>query len=123
QPAQRAGGGAPAGGAAGSGLRSLALASLAEDARQLVGRGHLELLVGALAHRLVRAPADELRGVAEAGALHVIVGDLERALEAERHPVELLVAVPPAGGAGHPLAGEGGPRVILAGAGAQRLEL
>ena len=71
-------------------------AARAEDALQLVGRRHLELIVAAVLGRLVGAPAHELRGVAEAVALHVVVGDLADALGAQRLPAQVLAAVPAA---------------------------
>src|SRR5439155_15121116 len=75
------------------------LVARAEDALQLVGRSDLELVVAADLRPLVGAPADELRRVPEARALHVVVGDLAHALGPERLPAQILAAVPAAGGA------------------------
>src|SRR5260370_27174271 len=67
----------------------------------------LQLGVGARARLAVRAPADELGGVPEARALHVVVADLEHALRPQRDERQVLVRVPPAG--------HGRPRGTLAG--------
>src|SRR5262249_60948348 len=90
-------------GAAGPRLRSLARlrsgaarVARAEDPLELVGRRHLELIVAAVARPLVGAPAHELRGVAKAGALHVVVGDLAHALGPERLPAQVLAPSPAA---------------------------
>src|SRR5690349_23169701 len=48
-------------------------ASVREDLRQFLRRNHLELRVCAICGFLIRTPAAELGGVAEAIALHVIV--------------------------------------------------
>src|SRR5688572_27364698 len=74
-----------------------------EDLRQLERRGHLELVVRARARRLVGPPALELRRVAEPRPLHVIEGDLAHPLDPDRHPAEILAAVPPARRARHAL--------------------
>src|SRR4029078_9726717 len=68
----------------------------AEDALELVGRRHLELVVAAVPRTFVPAPAHEVRGVAEAVTLHVVIGDLADALGPERDPGEVLAPVPPA---------------------------
>ena len=67
-------------------------------------RDDLELRVGAVARRLVRPPAPELRGVAEARALHVVVGDLDDELGSQRLPREVLALAPAALRAGPALA-------------------
>src|SRR5207253_1550928 len=77
----------------------------AEDALQLVGRCDLQLIVAAVPWLLVRAPAHELRGVAKASALHVIVSDLADALGPQRLPAEILPPVPAAARARHALPG------------------
>src|SRR5439155_4313940 len=98
-------------GAARSRLRSLAQlrpraarVARAEDPLQLVGGGHLELVVAAVARPLVRAPAHELRGVPEAGALHVVVRDLADTLGPERLPAQVLAPIPAAARPRHALA-------------------
>src|SRR5882672_1792130 len=104
--------------------------SAAEDVLQLVGRGLGELVVAALARRLVGPPALEVGGVAEPHALEVLERDLADQAEADRLPGQILAAVPPAGRAGQALLGllilplgPVAPRVGLAGAVAQRGEL
>ena len=57
----------------------------------------LQLRVGARARLAVRPPADELGGVPEPRALHVVVADLDHALRAQRDERQVLVRVPPAG--------------------------
>src|SRR5581483_1270655 len=99
-----------------------------ENALQLVGRRDLELVVAALARRLVGAPAHEDRGVAEALALHVVVLHLAHALEAQRLPREVLPGAPAALRAGHALRCVLGvrpilPRMVLQRAAPQWLEL
>src|SRR5687767_6567326 len=79
-------------------------AGRAEHAFELVGRGDLELVVAAVPRRLVRPPAHEVGGVAEAGALHVIEGHLAHPLGPERLPAQVLAAAPAAGRPGHALA-------------------
>src|SRR4029079_10705234 len=85
-------------GAAGGGRASAG----AEDARELVRRGGLQLVVAAVRGRLVRAPAADRRPVTEPVALEVVVGDLDDALRAERLPREVLAPVPAARRAGQP---------------------
>ena len=58
---------------------------------------------------LVGAPAPELRRVAEAAALHVVVGDLDHQLGPQRLPREILALAPAARRAGHAAA----PRASL----------
>ena len=67
-----------------------------EDRPKLVRRDDLELGEGAVARLLVRAPAAELRRVPEAHSLHVIVGDLDDQLRAERLPGKILALAPAA---------------------------
>src|SRR5262249_31836361 len=100
QPAARARRGAAGRGAAGSRLRSLARA---EHALELVGRRALELIVATVARTFVGAPAQEVGGVPEARALHVVVGDLADALRAQRQPAQVLAAIPPTRRARHAL--------------------
>ena len=66
-------------------------------------RHDLELRVVAVAGRLVRAPAPEVRDVTEALALHVVVGDLGDELRSQRLPGEGLAAAPAALRPRHPL--------------------
>ena len=61
-----------------------------------MGTGDVELLVGARRRLAVGAPALEPRGVAEAVALQVLVGDLGDELDAQRLPAQVLARVPPA---------------------------
>src|SRR5262245_48512549 len=93
-----------------------------EDLLQLHGNRHVELLVGARRRLAVGAPALEARGVAEAVALHVLVGDLGDQAQPQRLPAEVLARVPPALRAGPALTGALGfglrfrppaPRVVV----------
>src|SRR5689334_3232064 len=59
-----------------------------EDLFQLVGLGHLELVIATVARRLVGSPAQEDRGMAEAIALQVVVLHLAYPLDAQRLPGE-----------------------------------
>src|SRR4030095_4388381 len=68
-----------------------------EDLSEVEVHRLLELLVRARARLPVRTPAPEPRGVPEAGALHVVVADLNHALRPQRHEREVLAGVPPAG--------------------------
>src|SRR5215472_16394569 len=87
----------------------------------------LQLGVRARARLAVRAPADELRGMPEPRALHVVVTDLDHALRAQRDERQVLVRVPPAEH-GRPRGPLGGlllgpvPRVLVE-RGDQRLHL
>src|SRR5207249_11957458 len=83
------------------------LGSLGKDVGQLVWRGDVELIVAAVVRCLVRAPAQEHRGVAEAVALQVIVLDLADALDPERLPGQILLRAPAAPHARHPAEGGG----------------
>ena len=85
--------------------RRAASVPVREDRRQLVRRDHLELGEGAVARPLVVAPAAKLRGVAEAAALHVVVGDLDDQLRTERLPGQVLALAPAARCAGPALSG------------------
>ena len=75
-----------------------ARAARAEDALELVRRRDLQLVVAAILRPLVGAPAHEVRGVPEARALHVVVGDLADALGPQRLPAQILAAIPAARG-------------------------
>ena len=91
QPAARAGGAAAGSGAAGSGR-----GTRPRRPSQLVGRRDLELVVAAVAGRLVRPPAQEDRRVAEAVALQVVVLHLAHALDPQRLPGQVLAGAPAA---------------------------
>src|SRR4051794_16891689 len=99
------------------------------DIVQRVGQRLLELLIRARLGGAVVAPSHEVGQVPEAGALHVLVLDLEHPLGTQRHEREVLRCVPPADVSGQPLAlvrlGVGPllPRVVVAVAQQQRLEL
>ena len=86
-----------------SARRTALSAPAAKIAASSCGGDDLELRVGAVARRLVGAPAAELRGVAEARALHVVVGDLDHELGAQRLPREVLALAPAALRARHAL--------------------
>src|SRR5712671_1176288 len=99
-----------------------------ENPGQLHCGDFFQLVVAAGARVLVRAPALEVRGVAEAVALQVIVSDLADARGAERLPAQVLAAVPAAGGARHALvaflrASPVAPGMVLERVLAQRREL
>src|SRR6266571_4630836 len=68
-----------------------------QDLGQVEADRLLQLGVGARARLAVRPPADELRGVPEPRALHVVVPHLDHALRAQRDERQVLVRVPPAG--------------------------
>src|SRR5204862_3226951 len=65
-----------------------------EDLGELVGPRDLELVVATGGGSLVRPPAQERRGVAEAVALQVVVFHLTHPLDAERLPGEILAGAP-----------------------------
>ena len=52
-------------------------AAAGENHRQLFRRNHFELVIGAVARLLVRAPSTKLRCMTETIALHVIVSDFD----------------------------------------------
>src|SRR6476646_10624995 len=68
----------------------------AQDLGEVEADRLLQLGVGARARLAVRPPPDELRGVPESQALHVVVADLDHALRAQRDERQVLVRVPPA---------------------------
>src|ERR1700733_12395790 len=68
-----------------------------EDLGQVEADRLLELRVGTRVRLAVRAPPDELGGVPEPRAFHVVVADLEDTLRAQRDERQVLVCVPPAG--------------------------
>src|SRR6266540_813429 len=87
-----------------------------EDVGQVEGRGLVELVETTGFGRAVGPPADELRGVAEAEALHVVVADLDDPLRAQGHERKVLATVPaaavvPMGPLGH-LVGRPVPRMV-----------
>ena len=57
-----------------------------EDLHQLLRRNHFELGIGTVARFLIRAPSAKLRHVAEAAALHVLVGHFDDQLRPQRLP-------------------------------------
>ena len=90
-------------GSAGSGRRRRRLGERqrgrrgrAEDLLELVRRRDLELIVAAVARRLVGPPAQKDRRVAEAIALQVVVLHLADALDAQRLPRQILARAPAA---------------------------
>src|SRR6185295_3054301 len=72
-----------------------------ENLLQRVRRRDLELIVAAVLRRLVETPAQEVRRVAEAIALQVVVLHLADTLDAQRLPRQVLVAGPAADAARH----------------------
>src|SRR5678816_113853 len=101
-----------------------------EDVLELVRGRLVELVVAALARRLVGAPALELGGVTEPRALEVLECDLADQTDADRLPGQVLAAIPPAGRAREALCDllvlplrPVAPGMLGAGAVAQRLEL
>src|SRR6266581_850146 len=76
-------------------LRSATPAS--QDLGEVEADRLLQLGVGTRARLAVRPPPDELRGVPEPRALHVVVADLDHALRPQRDERQVLVRVPPAG--------------------------
>src|SRR5260370_22315308 len=71
--------------------------ALPQDLVEVEADRLLELGVRTGARLAVRAPADELGGVPEPRALHVVVADLEHPLRAQRDAREVPVRVPRAG--------------------------
>src|SRR5580704_16745370 len=71
-------------------------AAPAQDLGQVVADRLLELLVGTRAGLAVRPPPDELGGVPEPRAFHMVVADLEHPLGSQRDERQVLVRVPPA---------------------------
>src|SRR6266581_1611363 len=72
-------------------------ASGAEDVGEVELDRFVELFVGAGAGVTVGAPADELGGVPEPGAFHVVVADLDDALGPQWGEGQVLARAPPAG--------------------------
>src|SRR5208282_5535835 len=72
------------------------MAARRQDLGQVVAHRLLQLRISARARIAVRAPADELGGVPEARALHVVIADLDHALRAQRDERQVLGRVPPA---------------------------
>src|SRR5215472_16607598 len=67
-----------------------------QDVREAVADRFLQLSVRARAGVTVGAPADELCGVPETGAFHVVVADLDHAFRAQRDERQVLADVPAA---------------------------
>ena len=84
---------------------------MSEDGFELFGRDYFQLGEGA-GRLAVGAPAAEVGHVAEAAALHVLVGDLDDELGAEGIPGEVLAAAPAALAAGHAVAWHGLRRAL-----------
>src|SRR5579883_797192 len=83
----------------------------AKNRGEFVRRYDFQLLVGAVLRLLIEAPSPELRGVAEASALHVLIGDFHDQFRTQRLPGKILAAAPAALRAGHAAARIGpGPR-------------
>src|SRR4051794_19143970 len=57
----------------------------------------LDLLEGALARRLVRAPPQEPGAVAEPAAAHMVIANLDDQFRAQRLPLAGTLGAPPAG--------------------------
>ena len=99
-----------------------------ENLLQRVRRRDFELVVAARTRRLVGPPAQELRGMAKAVALQMVVLHFADALDAKRFPRQVLACGPPALTARHAAAGVRlfarpfAPRMIVEGVPAQRLE-
>ena len=67
-------------------------------------RGHdFELRIGAVRGLFVRTPSAKSRHVPEAAALHVLVGNFDDKLGAERLPGKILALAPAALASGHPM--------------------
>src|SRR3954469_1260027 len=75
--------------------------TIGKNLLQLVSGRDFELVVAAIAGRLVGAPAQEDRRVAEAVALQVVVLHLAHALDAQRLPRQVLARAPAAMPARH----------------------
>src|SRR5205809_900802 len=84
-------------------FRAFSTRVVGEDARQLVRGRHFQLVVAAVLGALVESPANEVRGVPKARALHVVVTHLADALGPQRLPAQILAGVPPARAARHAL--------------------
>src|SRR6201995_4710367 len=78
----------------GNGGRSSAAAR--ENLRELFGRGHLALSIGTIAGFFVEAPAAELRHVAKARALQMLVGHGDDEFRPNRLPGQIFAMTPAA---------------------------
>src|SRR6185437_10904703 len=63
------------------------------------------MLIGAVPWRFVRTPTTKVGQVAEAGTLHVLVGDLDHKLNAQRLPAKVFARAPSGLPTGHAAAG------------------
>src|SRR5689334_20609833 len=72
-----------------------------EDARELVGRRRLELIVAAVFGGLIGAPAQERCGVPKAVALQMVVFHFADAFGSQRLPRKILLRAPAAMRARH----------------------
>src|SRR6185369_16852478 len=79
------------------------LASGPEQHLELGGNHRLELSIGARLGRPIGPPAEEVCRVSKPRALQVVVADLHHSLDPHRLPGEILLVVPPARRARHPL--------------------
>src|SRR5215472_15899624 len=77
-------------------LLAMSALHLPEDFREVEPDRLDELIEGAGARVPVGSPADELGGVPQARALHVVVADLQHALGTQRGERQVLADVPPA---------------------------
>src|SRR5437870_2711 len=80
-------------------------AAAGKDRHQLLRRNHFELGIRAVARLLIGAPPSKVRKVAEAGALHVFVGDFDHQLGPQRLPRQVLALAPAALATRHAMAG------------------
>ncbi len=76
-----------------------------QDLGQVVAHRHVQLVVRAAQRVPVGPPAEELAGVTKSTAFELVVLDLHDQFRAQRHPRQVLLRVPPADRAGHPVLG------------------
>src|SRR5262249_20602916 len=76
--------------------RSRALSAGRKDRRELMRWHDLELRERTVTRWLVRSPPSELRRMAKAPALHVVVRDLDDELRTQRLPREIFALTPSA---------------------------
>src|SRR5580704_12520971 len=95
-PPTSSGRGGPARTAPDSGASSTSCSDRRHDLGQVESDRLLELLEAARTRIAVVAPPDPLRSVAEPGALHVLIPDLDNPLGAQRHERQVFLRVPAA---------------------------